>query len=47
MQRAADERLRELLAANPEQEQRRTQLHKEMETILKAQGRLESLDEAA
>lgn len=39
----AQERLAILLAANPEQEQRRAQLKKEMDTITEAQERLESL----
>ncbi|KAL6714488.1 hypothetical protein ACLMJK_007912 [Lecanora helva] len=40
-----EERLRVLLAANPVQEQRRSQLRKEMDTIAKAQERLEDLSD--
>ncbi len=41
----ATERLVILLAANPEQEHRRAQLKREMETIKKAQEHLEGLTE--
>lgn len=39
----ADERLAVLLAANPQDELRRAQLKREMETISKAQEHLEGL----
>lgn len=39
----AEERLADLLAADPTQEQRRTQLKKDLDTITKAQERLDDL----
>jgi len=38
-----EERLAQLLAANPEQERRRSQLKKDLDTITKAQDRLDDL----